>query len=160
MMTTTRAHPLRTALFMAAVLSSGQAMAQAQHANDDAFKALAGRWHTKQARYATNTSDPAYVSQITDWTGAVYGVVRSSGQILFKSSNGCVITGMTSPLTTSAHWVFSGRLEGCTAPHLNQRIFGNLRKEGEELVVQASEVPFSVGRPPVSFFFKARMRAY
>lgn len=151
---------LLAGLLTASIFSSGLVQAQAQHSNEDAFKALAGRWHTKQGRYSTNTADPAFVDQITDWTGSVYGVVRTSGQILFKGGNGCVITAMTSPLTTNAHWVFSGRLEGCTTAHLNQRIFGNLRKEGEELVIEAGEVPFAVGRPPVSFFFKARMRLY
>ncbi len=151
---------LRAALLAAMVLVASQAQGQAQHSNEDAFKALAGRWHTKQGRYSTNAADPAFADQITDWTGAVYGVVRPAGQILFKGGNGGVITAMTSPLTTSAHWVFSGRLEGCTTAHLNQRIFGNLRKDGDELVIEAGEVPFAMGRPPVSFFFKARMRLY
>jgi hypothetical protein len=139
---------------------AGPAWSQAQYANSDTFKPLIGKWQTKQGRISSFTSEASFAPYITDWTGLIYGAVMPTGQILFKSGNNCVLSGFAAPLASNGLWTFNGKLEGCQHEHMNQRVFGNMRREGHALVLEASDLPFAVGRPPVSYYLKAQMTPY
>lgn len=136
------------------------AQAQAQYRSDDPFKAVLGNWKTTDARFTSSTSEPEFANRITNWAGKMYGVVKPSGQFLFKAENGCILSGIASPFASNGLWALNGLLEGCSVGHFNQKIFGNLRREGNEILLEVSDLPFAVGRPPVGYFVKTRMVAY
>lgn len=134
--------------------------ANAQFENEQAFKPVAGRWKTKEAKFTSLTNEAAYEKRTTNWKGKMFGLIKPSGQLLFKGENGCILSGMASPFASVGLWSVEGQLEGCKVTHFNQKVFGNIRKEGSELVVDLTNLPFSVGSPPVGYYLKARMTVY
>lgn len=134
--------------------------AQAQFKSDDPFKAVVGRWKTVDAKFSSITSEAEFANRNSNWTGKMFGVIKPSGQILFKAENGCILSGLAAPFASNGLWAVNGQLEGCSVGHFNQKIFGNIRREGAEIAVEVSDLPFSVGRPPVGYYVKTRMTQY
>ena len=134
--------------------------AQAQFEKDDPFKPVVGRWKTDKARFSSITNEAEYMKRNSNWTGKMFGIIQPSGQILFKVENGCILSGLASPFASAGLWAVNGQLENCTLAHFNQKIFGNIRREGPEVILEASALPFTVGRPAVGYYIKTRMVQY
>lgn len=147
-------------IFLCLAVATSSVHAQTQFKNEDPFKPVIGRWKTGEAKFSSITSEPEFESRNTNWTGKMFGVIKPSGQILFKAANGCILSGFASPFASNGLWAINGQLEGCTVDHFNQKIFGNLRREGPEIVVEVSDLPFAVGRPAVGYYVKTRMIQY
>lgn len=125
------------------------------------FASIAARWTTKDAIFTSTTTTPEYLDLITKWAGPMYGLIKPNGHVVLKAENGCILTGFASPFTGSAvMWTFTGKLEGCSVAHFNQRIVGNIRLEGKQLTLDVREPPFAVGRPPVHYVLKTTMDRY
>jgi len=152
-------------LAVALVLSCAHAAALAQEVirfnPAEPFNPIVARWASKEAKFTSTTSTPDYLKRVTEWRGDIYGVIKSTGHVVFRAENGCILTGFAAPFTASTVlWTFSGKLEGCAVSHFNQRVTGNLRLDGAELTIEVREPPFAVGRPPVHYKAIATMRRY
>ncbi len=134
--------------------------AQAQFKEADPFKPVIGRWKTNEAKFSSISNDATLADRTTNWTGKMYGLIKPSGQILFKAENGCILSGLAAPFASNGLWAINGQLEGCQIGHFNQKIFGNVRRDGSAIVVEVSDMPFAVGRPPVGYYAKARLIQY
>lgn len=141
-------------------MSNPALKAQAGSPNEDPLKPIMGRWTTNTAKFTSATSEQDLLNYNTTWTGRMFGLVKTTGVIVFKSDNGCILTGLATPFTANSQWTINGRLEGCTPSHYNQKVFGNLRRNDSLLVMDLSEIPFSVGKPPVTYRITAVMRSY
>lgn len=149
-----------TSIVLALSAFATTANAQAQFKGIDPFQPVVGKWMTREGTFTSKTDSADYADRNTSWTGRMWGVIKPSGEILFKADNGCVLTGMASPFASNGLWAINGKLEACKIGHFNQRIFGNLRREGNEVVLDVSEMPFAVGVPPVGYYVKLRMVTY
>lgn len=136
------------------------AQAQAQFKDADPFKPVIGRWKTNDAKFNSLSSTQEFADRTTSWAGKMYGLIKPSGQVLFKSENGCILSGLAAPFASNGLWALNGELEACTVGHFNQKIFGNIRRDGNAIIVEVSDVPFAVGRPPVGYYVKARLIQY
>lgn len=134
--------------------------AQAQFKEADPFKPVIGRWKTNDAKFSSISAEAALADRTTNWTGKMYGIIKPSGQVLFKAENGCILSGLAAPFASNGLWAINGQLEGCSVDHFNQRVFGNVRRDGNAIVVEVSDMPFAVGRPPVGYYAKARLIQY
>ena len=134
--------------------------AQAQFEKEDPFKPVVGRWKTDKAKFSSITNEAEYMKRNSNWTGKMFGLIQPSGQILFKVDNGCILSGLASPFASNGLWAVNGQLENCSLTHFNQKIFGNIRREGVEVVLEVSALPFTVGRPAVGYYVKTRMVQY
>jgi hypothetical protein len=149
-----------TALVLAIAALASTAHAQAQFKGNDPFKPVVGKWMTRDGTFTSTTNSSEYADRNTSWTGKMWGVIKPSGQILFKAENGCVLSGMAAPFASNGLWAINGKLEACKIGHFNQRVFGNMRREGNEVILDVGDMPFVVGRPPVGYYIKLKMVAY
>lgn len=140
-------------------LAAGIANAQIQNPSDDPFKPLVAKWKS-EAKFTSTTNERDLQDRNSSWTGKFYGLVKPSGQLLFKALNGCVMSGYAAPFASNGLWSFNGQLEGCQIDHFNQKIFGNLRKVGSSLILEATDLPFTVGKPAVAYKITATMVTY
>ena len=147
-------------IFLLLFGAASGAHAQAQFKEADPFKPVIGRWKTNEAKFSSISNDATLADRTTNWTGKMYGLIKPSGQILFKAENGCILSGLAAPFASNGLWVINGQLEGCQVGHFNQKIFGNVRRDGSAIVVEVSDMPFAVGRPPVGYYAKARLIQY
>lgn len=150
-----------TAMIALALLSvTSGAISQSQYRDADPFKPLVGRWKTDAAQFNSSTNDVDYADSASTWTGKMYGTIKETGQIIFKAENGCILSGMASPFTTKGFWTINGRLEGCKLAHFSQGVFGNIRREGNQVVIELKGLPFAIGLPPVAYSIQTRMVGY
>jgi len=153
--------PLAAALLLSCAHAAALAQEVIRFNPAEPFNPIAARWASKGARFTSTTASPDYLNRVTDWSGSIYGVIKTNGHIVMKARNGCILTGFASPFTASTIlWSFTGKLEGCAVSHFNQRVTGNLRLDGAELTIEVREPPFAVGRPPVHYKATATMRRY
>jgi hypothetical protein len=131
-----------------------------QWQENDPFKPILGRWKTSDARFSSLINDRDNADFNTRWDGKMYGIVKISGELLFKAENGCVLSGVVSPFASSGMWVVNGQLEGCKVEHFNQKVFGNVRRDGSYLIIEVGEMPFMTNRLPVRYTVKTRLQLY
>lgn len=153
--------PLAVALLLSCAHAAALAQEVIRFNPAEPFNPIVARWASKEAKFTSETSDPDYMNRITKWSGNIYGVIKSTGHVVLKAENGCILSGFASPFTASTVlWSFTGKLEGCAVIHFNQTVTGNLRLDGGELTIEVREPPFAVGRPPVHYKAIATMRRY
>jgi hypothetical protein len=148
----------QTALILAC-LGATVANAQAVTTRNDPFEPLVANWRS-DATFTSLTNERNLQDRNSEWTGKFYGLVKPSGQLLFKGLNGCVMSGYATLFASNGLWSFNGQLEGCEISHFNQKVFGNLRKIGNNLILEAADMPFTVGKPAVAYKITATMTAY
>lgn len=153
--------PLAVALVLSCAHAAGLAQEVIRFDPAEPFNSITARWTSKDASFTSTTSTPEYLHRVTKWKGDIYGVIKSTGHVVLKAENGCILTGFAAPFTASTVlWTFSGKLEGCAVLHFNQRVFGNMRLDGAQLTLEVREPPFAVGRPPVHYVLKTTMVRY
>lgn len=132
----------------------------AQAAENDPITPIIGRWTSNVTRFSSSTADTNLLNYNSVWTGRFYGTIKPTGVLIFKGDNGCILSGLASPFSTNNQWIINGKLEGCQTAHFNQRIFGNLRRADNNLLIEVTEIPFSVGKPAITYRIIATMRPY
>lgn len=123
------------------------------------FTAIAGRWQ-HLTKISSVTTDQTLKNMNYSWTGKIHGVIEPTGSFSFNAENGCQITGNATPFASTTLWALEASLTNCPFDHLNQRVFGNIRKEGAFLIIKATDSPFAVGKPPVQYEIKATLGRY
>ena len=152
----------KAALFAALLATAIAALAQTtarplEREASKEFSAIAGTWGSS-ATVSSSTRDRAlFETRTYSWNGAFRGVIDIYGRFAFTGANGCTLFGQAAPFASRTMWSIEAEFEGCPFEHLNQRVFGNLRIEGTQLVLQAKDSPFAVGRPAVAYEINATL---
>jgi len=107
---------------------------------------IKGRWGdaiaTMSLFKASNTT-PAPTLQT--WSGALSGVINERGEMRLIALNGCVIEAKATPLTTLRQWTFSGHMQYCKIREFDRPVFGQLRLDGTQLILEIQGLPPEIG---------------
>jgi opacity protein-like surface antigen len=150
---------MKPILLFALVCAAVTASAAPAAVQPKPYAAIAGRW-TSNATLSSTTADPSLQGVNYSWTGQFYGLIENSGRMTFRANNGCQLSGQATPFASTTLWSMEADLSHCPFAHLDQHMFGNIKREGSFLVIKATASPFAVGKPPIAYEMKATLSRY
>jgi len=143
-------------LSMAALLLAGGSSAAQprQHAEQ-----LAGYW-TTDAQWSSqinSASRPAYF-----WVGRTWGRVDATGRVQFQADNGCVSTGLLSPIFPEVSWSGTLNIEGCKQSDMNGRYSATVQggKASQPMSLQLRSTRFHQGGKTDTYEVKGTFTRY